>query len=81
MLIVLRLFCKKPPAEVGGLSKGVISKDPQLAYMESLVQGCKGVVVYIDDILLTGTSGQEHLETLNQVLGILDKAGIRLKGR
>ena len=46
--------------------------------MESLVQGCKGVVVYIDDILLTGTSGQEHLETLNQVLGILDKAGIRL---
>lgn len=43
-----------------------------------LLQGCKGVVVYIDDILLTGSSGQEHLETLNKVLGILARAGIRL---
>ena len=37
MLIVLRLFCKKPPAEVGGLSKGVIKQSPQLAYNFNII--------------------------------------------
>lgn len=36
--------------------------------MEGLVAGIPNVAVYLDDILLTGRSDQEHLETLNEVL-------------
>ena len=47
--------------------------------MESLLQGIKGVSVYIDDILVTGPSEAEHLDTLAQVLSRLEVAGMRLK--
>ena len=47
--------------------------------MESLLQGIPGVVVYIDDILLTGSSQEEHLKALEKVLDCLEKAGLRIR--
>jgi len=48
--------------------------------MESLLQGIPNVVVYyIDDILVTGATEQEHLKTLEEVLTHLESAGLRLK--
>ena len=47
--------------------------------METLLQGNQNVVVYIDDILVTGTTEEVHLNTLNEVLHRLKKAGLRLK--
>ena len=49
--------------------------------MESLLQGIKGVVVYLDDILITGASEEAHLQTLDEVLSRLEKAGLRVKGK
>ena len=36
--------------------------------MESLLGSISGVVVYLDHILITGPSEQEHLDTLEAVL-------------
>ena len=36
--------------------------------MESILSGIPGVVVYIDDVLVTGKSEQEHLSVLEEVL-------------
>ncbi len=47
--------------------------------MESLLQGIDQVVVYIDDILVTGSSDEEHLRHLQEVLLRLKRAGMRLK--
>ena len=47
--------------------------------MESILQGIPGVVVYIDDILVTGPTAIKHLETLEQVLTRLENAGLRAK--
>ena len=46
--------------------------------MENLLQGVEGVSVYIDDILITGSTLQHHLQTLDTVLGKLEDAGLRL---
>ena len=46
--------------------------------MENLFRGLKGVSVYIDDILVTGATIEEHLQTLGAVLERLEKAGLRL---
>jgi hypothetical protein len=37
------------------------------------------VSVYIDDILITGTSNEEHLQMLDQVLSRLEENGMKLK--
>ena len=47
--------------------------------MESLLKDIPGVVVYIDDILVTGSSDDEHLEHLEETLRRMSDAGLRLK--
>ena len=47
--------------------------------MESLLGDIPGVVFYIDNILITGRTNEEHLAALEEVLKRLQKAGLRLK--
>ena len=47
--------------------------------MNSLVQGIPGVVVYIDDVLITGPSNEEHLKSLEDVLKHVKEAGLKLQ--
>ena len=47
--------------------------------MESLLQGIAGVVVYLDDVLVTGRTNEEHLESLELVLKRMEEAGLLLK--
>ena len=47
--------------------------------MENLLRGIDKVVVYLDDILITGTSEEDHLSTLEKVLKRLQDARLRLK--
>ncbi len=47
--------------------------------MENLLQGIPGVCIYIDDILITGHTEEEHLEHLAEVFTRLSKAGLTLK--
>ena len=47
--------------------------------MEKMLQGVKGVVVYIDDILVTGKMDEEHLRNLEQVLKRLLEHDLQLK--
>ena len=47
--------------------------------IESLLKGVRGVVVYLDDILISGKTQAEHLKTLEEVLKRLSEAGLRVK--
>ena len=47
--------------------------------MDSLLQGIEGVVVYLDDILITGSTVEAHLKALEEVLRRLQRAGLRVK--
>ena len=47
--------------------------------MEHLLQGIPRVCVYINNILVTGTTEEEHLANLAQILQRLQSAGMRLK--
>ena len=47
--------------------------------METLLQGCQGVSVYLDDILITGATLEEHIQNVEIVLSKLKEAGLRLK--
>ena len=44
--------------------------------MESLLQRIQGVVVYIDDILITGATQEDHLAALEEVLMRLESGGL-----
>ena len=46
--------------------------------MESLLQDIPGVVVYIDDILITGQDETSHLTALEEVLCRMERAGLCL---
>ncbi len=47
--------------------------------MESLLQDIPGIVVYIDDILVTGSTNADHLVALEEVLSRMETAGLRLR--
>ena len=47
--------------------------------MESLLGDIPSVVVYLDDILVTGVSDTEHIQSLEKVLDRLESSGLRLK--
>ena len=47
--------------------------------MESLLKGIPHVVSYLDDILISGSTVQEHIDTLDQILNRLEKAGLKLQ--
>ena len=47
--------------------------------METILQDIPHVCVYLDDILVTGPTEEQHLATLEEVLRRLNTAGIRLK--
>jgi len=47
--------------------------------MENLLLGIKHVCVYLDDILVTGSSNNDHLVNLEEVLKWLQDDGMRLK--
>lgn len=54
--------------------------------IEQLLQGIEGVVVFIDDIMVTGKKGttdkeklENHLENVEKVLQILSDAGLKVK--
>ena len=47
--------------------------------MERIVHDIPNVVVYLDDIFITGVSTEEHLEMLDHVLERLETAGLHAK--
>lgn len=47
--------------------------------MDTLLKGLKGVCCFVDDIIITGGSKEEHLQNLEAVLAKLMEAGIKLK--
>ena len=47
--------------------------------MDTLLQGIPHVICYIDDVLVTGLTEEEHLQNLVQVLHKLQEQGMRLK--
>ena len=68
---------KSPKTPQGGKSAsapGIFER-----VMESLLRGIQGVVVYIDDILVTGKTKADHLAALDEVLMRLENAGLHLK--
>ena len=47
--------------------------------MDSVLQGVANTICYIDDILVTGRSDQEHLKNLGEALSRLRQYGLRIK--
>ncbi len=47
--------------------------------MDTILQGISGVICYIDDILVTGSTEEQHLVALEEVFKRLKKYGLRLK--
>ena len=47
--------------------------------METILQGMEGIICYLDDILVSGKTKEEHLTNLGKVLQRLQEHGIRAK--
>ncbi|XP_031338139.1 uncharacterized protein K02A2.6-like [Photinus pyralis] len=47
--------------------------------MENIFNGIEGVCVFLDDILITGPSDNEHFSRLRVVLGKLNSLGLKIK--
>ena len=50
-----------------------------LRVMDNILQGIPGVMVYLDDILITEPTVSEHLQSLETVLDRLTNAGLHIK--
>jgi hypothetical protein len=46
--------------------------------MDKLLQGHQNALCYLDDLLVTGSSTEDHLNNLHRVLATLQEAGIKL---
>ena len=47
--------------------------------MDTILQGVPGVICYINDIMVTGATEEDHLHNLGEVLKCLEDHGFRLK--
>ncbi|XP_055348004.1 uncharacterized protein K02A2.6-like [Paramacrobiotus metropolitanus] len=47
--------------------------------MEQILHGCEGVAIYLDDIIVTGATDEEHLRNLEKVMARLTEHGLTLK--
>ena len=47
--------------------------------MENVLQGIPNIIVYLDDILLSSPTESDHLQLLDQVLDLLEKAGLKAR--
>ncbi len=47
--------------------------------MDTLLQGLEGVICYVDDLLITVKSAEEHFENLRKVLARLQENDVKLK--
>ena len=47
--------------------------------MDTILHDIPGVICYIDDILVTGKTKEDHLRNLGEVFQCLEKHGFRLK--
>ena len=45
--------------------------------MDQVLQGIPGVQCYLDDIIVTGRTREEHLKALDKVLGRLEEHGLK----
>ena len=62
------------------LSFGVASAPAQFQeVMDTVLQGLPKVICYLDDILISGTTPQEHMDNLKKVLERLEQYGIRAR--
>ena len=48
-------------------------------FMDIILQGLDGVICYLDDIMVTGSSESEHLDNLKNVFHRLREHGVRVK--
>ena len=48
-------------------------------WQKAVLQGCRGVVYYIDDIVVTGRTRKEHEENLHQVFQRLEQFGLQVR--
>jgi hypothetical protein len=47
--------------------------------MDTILQGIPGTICYVDDILVTGATEEEHLRNLEEVFHLLQDHNIRVK--
>ena len=47
--------------------------------MKNILQGIPHVAMHLDDVILTGATKAQHLETVDMVLGRLEEAGLQRK--
>ena len=47
--------------------------------MDTILQGMEHIICYLDDILITGVTDEEHLQNLDTVLSRLKEHGLQLK--
>lgn len=49
--------------------------------MATLLEACKGVFFYLDDVIVLGDSKEEHLERLRHVLQRIADPGLKLNNK